>query len=89
MKPSGGLRELAWDERSDRRERRLGDGEITPGGLSLGACGYVLVWLCVRLTRSCLDNAPGGTLDSRGSRVAKGFVKIPDAGLRGLKGLCW
>lgn len=40
MKPIGGCSELAWEDRSDLRDRRLGDGEINCDGRSLeGACG--------------------------------------------------
>jgi hypothetical protein len=45
-KPIGGCSELACEDRSDLRDFKLGDGEIIFDGLSLGACGYVLiVWL--------------------------------------------
>jgi hypothetical protein len=39
----GGWRELDWEDRSDRLDRRLGDGEIMADGRSLGggAWGYV------------------------------------------------
>lgn len=37
VKPMGGWRALPCEERSERLERRLGDGEIIADGLSLGA----------------------------------------------------
>lgn len=39
----GGWSALPCDDRSERLDRRLGDGEIIAVGLSLGAWGYVLV----------------------------------------------
>jgi hypothetical protein len=41
VKPIGGCKELDWEERSERLDRRLGEGEIIADGLSLGggACG--------------------------------------------------
>jgi hypothetical protein len=43
VKPIGGWRELDCEDRSERLDRRLGDGEIRAEGRSLGggACGYV------------------------------------------------
>lgn len=48
MKPMGGCKELDWEDKSERLDRRLGEGEINADGLSLGggACGYVF-WCCV------------------------------------------
>ena len=37
MKLIGGCIELDWEERSDRLDRRLGEGDIMTDGLSLGA----------------------------------------------------
>jgi len=44
----GGCTELDWEERSERLERRLGEGEIKAEGLSRGggAWGYEF-WCCV------------------------------------------
>jgi hypothetical protein len=34
----GGFKEPDWDDKSERLDRRLGDGEINADGLSLGGC---------------------------------------------------
>ncbi len=36
MKPIGGCKELDWEDKSERLDRRLGDGDINADGLSLG-----------------------------------------------------
>jgi hypothetical protein len=43
VNPIGGCSELDWEDRSDRLDLRLGEGDIIFEGLSLGGCGYVLM----------------------------------------------
>ena len=85
MNPIGGCRELACEDRSERLDRKLGDGDIIADGLSRWtAPNENALEFCVE-ERNPKSGRFAELEGLRESRFEKGLVKA-NAGLRGLKG---
>lgn len=83
----GGCCELACDDKSERLDRRLGDGDANTDGRSrdIEAFANGLFELCAE--DLCRNSGLAAELDGllAASRPAKGFEKAANVGLRGLR----